>query len=64
MGFSQKYFKQARVSFFFIYKLNSRDSSRIYWASAVKVFVVLFSFSNLAQQNKTLAKQVVRAQMF
>ena len=31
----------------FIYKLNSRDSSCIYGASVVRVFVLLFSFSIL-----------------
>ena len=29
----------------YLYKLNSRDSSPIHGASAVKVFVLLFSFS-------------------
>ena len=44
IGSSQRYFQPARVNFY-IYTLNSRDSSPIFGVSAVRVFMLLFSFS-------------------
>ena len=44
IGSSQMQFQPARVSFY-IYKLNSRDSSPMYWAFAIRVFMLLVSFS-------------------
>ena len=42
IGSSQRYFQPARVNFY-IYKLNSRDSSPIYGVSVVRFFMLLFS---------------------
>ena len=52
-GSSERYFQPGRVSFY-IYKLNSRDSCPIYGASAVRVFLLLFSFSIFSDRRRSL----------
>ena len=41
---------------FYIYKLNSRDPSTIYAASAVGSFVLLFSFSIFSDHRSLVTK--------
>ena len=51
IGSSQRHFQRDRESFQ-IHKLNSWDSSPIYRNSAVRVFVLLFSYSIFGDHTK------------